>query len=313
MDIGLDTTSATMSLEQARLQRVRAEVSSPEQAGRNPAEALTNDRAGLERVAKQFESLYFGQLIKSMRETVPDNGFWGQGEGTKVYRQLHDQALADRLADGGGLGISDMIVRQLEHTVGSAGAVDRPDMIGPAAPDPRGVQAYRSQGEAGERIAGMVRLRRRAEALGGAVADSLERYQREIAGAAEATNLDPALILAVVVRESGGDPGAVSNRGAQGLMQLMPDTARELGVDDAHDPGQNLRGGARYLARMLDRYAGDLDLALAAYNSGPGTVDRAGGNVPDYPETQRYVATVRALAEQLGGTVGTNLDKGTPK
>lgn len=103
--------------------------------------------------------------------------------------------------------------------------------------------------------------------------------------------LDPALVLAVVAVESGFQPGAVSPKGAQGLMQLMPATARELGVSDAFDAEQNLDGGARYLRALLEQHRGDLRLALAAYNAGPGAVKRHGG-VPPYPETRRYVEKV---------------------
>jgi soluble lytic murein transglycosylase-like protein len=95
-------------------------------------------------------------------------------------------------------------------------------------------------------------------------------------------------------------------------MQLMPGTAREVGVTDASDPAQNLQGGAAYLARMLRRYDGDVDLALAAYNAGPGAVDAAGRQIPDYPETQRYVAAVKDLARRLGAGIGTDLDADIP-
>ena len=325
MDFSLpDLNQAFAALDRGRLDRVRRELQAGPQAdkGGNPAENPANDLDGLRQVAKQFESLFYSQLIRSMRETVPENGFWGSGGGTKIYRQMHDQALADGLAEGGGLGIANLIVRQLEHAVpaeAGSDAAQAPATVGPPSPPTptiAGLQAYQHQGRSGERIARMVRLRHRAEAVGGAAADSLGRYQRELTRAAEATNLDPALVLAVMVRESGGDAAAVSHRGAQGLMQLMPDTAREVGVDDPADPAQNLQGGATYLARMIRRYDGDLDLALAAYNAGPGAVDRAGG-VPDYPETRAYVAAVKRLAAELGATLdqesGTDLDKELPK
>ena len=113
--------------------------------------------------------------------------------------------------------------------------------------------------------------------------------------------LDPALVLAVVAVESGFQPGAVSPKGAQGLMQLMPATARELGVSDALDAEQNLDGGARYLRALLEQSGGDVRLALAAYNAGPGAVKRHGG-VPPYRETRQYVEKVMrrydAQAEQ---------------
>lgn len=104
-------------------------------------------------------------------------------------------------------------------------------------------------------------------------------------------HVDPELIEAVVQTESHGNPFAVSNRGAQGLMQLVPETAYQMGVKDPLDPRQNLDGGVHYLQTLLERYNGNLDKALAAYNAGPGAVDRAGG-VPQYRETRDYVQKV---------------------
>lgn len=119
------------------------------------------------------------------------------------------------------------------------------------------------------------------------------RYSGIVDAAAKQNRLDPALLDAVIGQESGFRPDAVSSAGAVGLMQLMPDTARELGVADPFDPAQNVEGGAKYLRSLLDRYNGRLDLALAAYNAGPGAVDRFGG-IPPYAETQRYVASIMA-------------------
>lgn len=99
------------------------------------------------------------------------------------------------------------------------------------------------------------------------------------------------LVKNVVLAESGGNPKATSPVGAQGLMQLMPETARELGVDNPYDAEDNLDGGVRYLKRMLDAFGGDLPKAVAAYNAGPGAVARHGG-VPPYAETQAYVRRV---------------------
>jgi soluble lytic murein transglycosylase-like protein len=109
--------------------------------------------------------------------------------------------------------------------------------------------------------------------------------------AARRHKLDPDLVLALVQVESAFRPNAVSPKGAQGLTQLMPATARELGVKDAFDPAQNLDGGARYLRQLLTRYGGDVKRALAAYNAGPGAVDRHQG-VPPFRETRQYVRRV---------------------
>jgi soluble lytic murein transglycosylase-like protein len=117
------------------------------------------------------------------------------------------------------------------------------------------------------------------------------------ADAARRHGLDPDLVLAVVSVESAFRPEAVSRKGAQGLMQLMPGTARELGVADPFDPAANLDGGARYLSALVARYGGDVSKALAAYNAGPGAVDKHRG-VPPYSETRAYVKKVLDKSKQ---------------
>jgi len=123
-------------------------------------------------------------------------------------------------------------------------------------------------------------------------------FERLVAEAAQRHGLEPALVRAVVAVESGFQPTAVSRKGAQGLMQLMPATARDLGVDDPFDPAANLDGGSRYLSSLVARYDGDLTRALAAYNAGMAAVARHGG-VPPYAETRSYVR--RVLGRYQGG------------
>jgi soluble lytic murein transglycosylase-like protein len=120
-----------------------------------------------------------------------------------------------------------------------------------------------------------------------------DTYDNLIVKHAEARNLRPDLVRAVVQVESGYNPGAVSPKGAMGLMQLMPTTASQLGVRAPFDPEENIRGGTMYLRQLLDRFAGNEELALAAYNAGPMAVDRYGNKVPPYQETRDYVRKVK--------------------
>ncbi|MCC8999422.1 MAG: transglycosylase SLT domain-containing protein [Candidatus Contendobacter sp.] len=118
--------------------------------------------------------------------------------------------------------------------------------------------------------------------------------------------IDPLLIRAVMLTESDGQPHAISPKGARGLMQLMPATAARFGVTHPDDPDQNITGGARYLRWLLDRYGGNIPLALAGYNAGEGTVDRHGG-IPPYRETQNYVRKVRSTYQWLSRRVADKL------
>lgn len=121
------------------------------------------------------------------------------------------------------------------------------------------------------------------------VEDIIERY-------ALANRLEKALVQAVIKAESDYNPRALSNRGAQGMMQLIPETARAMKVVDPYDPEDNIRGGTRYLRKMLDLFNGNTDLALAAYNAGPGAVRQHGG-IPPYTETRNYVKRVKSYLQ----------------
>jgi hypothetical protein len=123
--------------------------------------------------------------------------------------------------------------------------------------------------------------------------------EKGIHKAARRYNLPAALIKGVIRAESNFEVQAVSRAGAQGLMQLMPGTAKELGVADPFDIEQNIDGGARYLRKMLDSFGGDIKVALAAYNAGPGAVAKYGGKVPPYQETEQYINRVLKFSKQI--------------
>jgi soluble lytic murein transglycosylase-like protein len=130
-------------------------------------------------------------------------------------------------------------------------------------------------------------------------------YDDLIAAHAAAQGVEPDLVRAVIQAESAFNPRARSNKGAMGLMQLMPATAAEYGVLDPYDPADNIRGGVAYLKSLLARYDDRVELALAAYNAGPGAVERYGGTVPPYRETMDYV-------DRIQGTMGRAADAPAP-
>lgn len=133
----------------------------------------------------------------------------------------------------------------------------------------------------------------------------LSAFQESIATASRKFGVDPALVRAVIHAESAFRPSARSKKGALGLMQLMPDTARDMGVTNALSPEENINGGVRYLAWLLEKTRGDTTLATAAYNAGPGAVERHHG-IPPYEETRTYVKRVKILHDRyriaLAGT-----------
>ena len=162
-------------------------------------------------------------------------------------------------------------------------------------------------GEFGAQLAAATKVAGQgALALGNATAtagatvgvDASVPFAAQINAAAAKYGIDPALLAGVIKAESNFDPNAGSPAGAQGLTQLMPETARSIGVKDPYNPAEAIEGGARVLSEHLKSFGGDTELALAAYNAGPGAVQQYGG-IPPYPETQAYVKRVLEFANEF--------------
>jgi soluble lytic murein transglycosylase-like protein len=139
------------------------------------------------------------------------------------------------------------------------------------------------------------------------IARSHPHYEPFIRQHATSQRVRPDLVRAVIQVESAFNPRAVSPKGAMGLMQLMPATARQFGVIDPFNPAENIRAGVSYLRQLLDRYDHNEQLALAAYNAGPGAVDKYGSNVPPYKETQNYVLKITGIRGSAGPAPGVRI------
>jgi len=275
------------------LQRVDAAMAPELMKPGKGAEDTEVRRTKLSKAARDFEALFVYQLLKTMRASFVSTRENESGFGKDIFLSVADNALADRMSESNALGIGQLLLTSFEgrrglcgKNVGSNGDDDDPFV---SLDNGRSLsQKLRSPG--------FMRLDsgRAPRTVSGASAGNIDDL---IGSLSRKYGLPTALVRAVIQVESAGDRYAVSARGAKGLMQLTDTTAAELGVTDAFDPAQNIDAGSRYLSGLLKRFSGDLKLALAAYNAGPGTVERHGG-IPPYRETVRYVDKVMGLMQE---------------
>ncbi len=185
------------------------------------------------------------------------------------------------------------------QSLGKQGTLRKAEQSGsagkPGGPEQAGNNQSAGEGKAFTTALEQALLQEAVQDSGSAGGEST--FEGLIGAASEVFGVDSNLIKAVIQKESEFNPSAVSPKGALGLMQLMPETAELLGVDDPYNPAKNVYGGTKYLKQMIDRYGGNLEKALAAYNAGPTRVDRAGG-VPDIEETKNYVEGVLGLLDE---------------
>ncbi len=240
------------------------------------------------RACQEFESILIYRMLSTMRQAFKakeeddTSGF-----GNDIFKSMMDEQLSLALAKSGGLGIANLLARGLGLDDGTL----KPDIsrVENRSRVIRHLQLTRDGTDGTEKTA-TGRLSPSDVPLG--------PYDSTIRAAARVFNLSADLIKAVIMQESGGNRYAVSGKGAKGLMQLTDATAHELGISNPFDPVQNIFGGARLLRRLIDRFKGDLRLALASYNAGLAAVERYGG-IPPYKETQTYVEKVLKHLEDL--------------
>ncbi len=234
------------------------------------------DREKAEEAAREFEAIFVRQMLAAMTETLENSSMVGDAPGSDWYQEMFLQKVAMDIAEKGDLGISKQIMKQLDSQqqkpIESIRDLSDRDYI-----RTKSVVTATATGA--------------TTPIGKTLAQRLRQYEPVIVEIAGQYGVDEKLVKAVIAQESYGNPNAESHAGAKGLMQLMDKTAEGLGVTDSFDPEQNIEGGVRYLKMMMDRYEGDVKLALAAYNAGPGNVDKYDG-IPPFKETQHYVRRV---------------------
>jgi len=306
-----------ISVEQARLPLSSAGKAKTAQSTSPADKAMERDRLRLRKATKELESYFVLHMLKAMRETIPKSDLLGGGLGQDVYNSLFDEKLSD-LMSGGPASLAEALYRSLEKnlTAESLAVVKGDDRLTASVFEGIGPPAGRAESStaAGPHAAARIEPADPATAPESVTAPSkaapdrkpipaaaprpkitsdrvLDTYGPAIEEASRKYAVDSTLIYSVIMTESGGNPKAVSPKGAKGLMQLMDATAEQMGVADSLHPHQNIDGGAKYLRQLLNKYDGDLKRTLAAYNAGPGAVDKHRG-VPPYAETRRYVDKV---------------------
>jgi soluble lytic murein transglycosylase-like protein len=242
----------------------------------------TEEKDKLKKAAFDFQALLINQMLQSMRQNeLKDEDETGLGYGEDTMTGLFDMQLSASLSKNSQFGLAEMIYKNL---TGEAISSDVTTNQKQTLDFPKN-----NTSKTTESISKINKSNLSNYSVN--VFDVINKYDSIIKTSATEQNVDPVLIKAIIAAESNGNPNAISKAQAKGLMQLIDGTAKSMGVKNVFNPSDNISGGTKYFGSLMEKYDGNTKLALAAYNAGPGAVDKYSG-IPPYKETQNYVNKV---------------------
>ncbi|MHB1687345.1 MAG: transglycosylase SLT domain-containing protein [Ignavibacteriaceae bacterium] len=269
-------------------------ITDPQKQIANPTEVSSRytdaQKSKIENASKQFESLLTSMMMKSMTKTT-DGMFGDKSFGGDYFDTIFQNEIASFISKNKNLGVAEILYKKI-----TGEEMD---------PEIKGTQLQPLNNGANSEIklnnnALLPKGRIPAITPNSKALDRLNRYEDIIDAASEHYGVDKNLIKSVILTESAANERAVSSAKAKGLMQLIDSTASEMGVSNVWDPKQNILGGTKYLAQMLQKFNGNVNLALASYNAGPENVEKYGG-IPPFEETKNYLKRVMGYLNHLNG------------
>ncbi len=268
----------------------------------NPATLKTErlddaSKVKLQKAVREFESLFINYLLKSMRNTINKENDEGGSYGDEMMTGMFDMELSKHLARNSSFGVGEMLYFNLTGE-------KLPKKVPRISMNQSDVQSKDNT---------IIRTKEKSELLSDkittkkTVSERMKEFDKIIMNASESYKVDSSLIKAVIVSESSVNVNALSKKNAKGLMQLIDSTAADMGVTNVWNPEENIIGGVKYLKKLLNNYGNDTKLALAAYNAGPGNVDKYNG-VPPFRETREYIDRVLNYVKYFNKTEGKDND-----